>query len=216
MSASVLIHAHGEEAELEDAMWDALIDTIDDGRVRQVRILSDEKPVLYAEIVERWRSDDVFRAFFIGILADVPYRAYLWETPPITRMTSTRAFEFVLVDSSALARLIPDPVAFASHFEATDTGVEVVTFPNLGGDAILVAPIPQAPLGAYPHLAAFARTAPTEQQHTFWRTVGSTVADRLADRPLWLSTNGLGVAWLHARLDSRPKYYSFEPYLKNG
>ena len=216
MSASVLIHGHGEEAALEDEMWDAQIDTIDDGRVRQVRILSDEISVSYAEIVERWRSDDVFRAFFIGILADVPYRAYLWETPPITRMTSTRAFEFVLVDSPALARLNPDPVAFASHFEAADTGVEVVTFPNLGGDAILVAPIPQAPLGAYPHLAAFARTAPTEQQHTFWRTVGSTVADRLADRPLWLSTNGLGVAWLHARLDSRPKYYSFEPYLKNG
>ncbi len=197
-------------------MWDAQLDTMDSGRVRQVRILSGEKPVSYAEIVERWRSDGVFRAFFIGILADVPYRAYLWETPPITRMTSTRAFEFVLVDSSALARLNPDPAAFASHFEVADTGVAVVTFPNLGGDALLVAPIPQAPLGAYPHLAAFARTAPTEQQHAFWRTIGSTVVDRLADRPLWLNTNGLGVAWLHARLDSRPKYYSFEPYLKNG
>lgn len=197
-------------------MWNAQIDTMDGGRVRQVRILSGEKPVSYVEIVKRWRSDRVFRAFFIGILADAPYDAYLWETPPITRLTSTRAFEFVLVDSPALARLIPDPVAFASHFEATDTGVEVVVFPNLGGDAVLVAPIPQAPLGAYPHLAAFARTAPAEQQHAFWRIVGSTVADRLADRPLWLSTNGLGVAWLHARLDSRPKYYSFEPYLKNG
>ncbi len=27
---------------------------------------------------------------------------------------------------------------------------------------------------------------------------------------------GVGVAWLHARLDSRPKYYTFEPYLKNA
>jgi hypothetical protein len=216
MSANVLIHEHGEEAALEDTMWDALIDTMDSGRVRQVRILSGEKPVSYAEIVERWRSDGVFRAFFIGILAEIPYGAYLWETPPITRLTSTRVFEFVLVDSPALARLKPDPVAFASHFEATDSGVKVVIFPNLGGDALLVAPIPQAPLRAYPHLAAFARTAPTEQQHTFWRTIGSAVAHRLADCPLWLSTNGLGVAWLHARLDSRPKYYSFEPYLKNG
>ena len=216
MSANVLIHEHGEAATLEDAMWDAQIDTMDGGRVRQVRILSGEKPVSYAEIVERWRSDGDFRTFFIGILADAPYSAYLWETPPITRLTSTRAFEFVLVDSPALARLDPDPVAFASHFEANDTGVEVVIFTNLGGDALLVAPAPQAQHGAYPHLAAFARTAPTDQQHTFWRTVGSTIADRLGDRPLWLSTNGLGVAWLHARLDSRPKYYSFKPYLKNG
>ncbi len=197
-------------------MWDAQIDTMDGGRVRQVRTLCDGKQVSYGEVVERWQSDSVFRAFFIGVLADTPYGAYLWETPPITRLTSTRGFEFVLVDSPALARLIPDPEAFASHFEATETGAKVAVFPNLGGDAFLVAPTPQAPLIAYPHLAAFARTAPVEQQHAFWRTVGSTVADRLADRPLWVSTNGLGVAWLHARLDARPKYYTFEPYLMNA
>ena len=197
-------------------MWDAQIDTMDGGRVRQVRTLCDGKPVSYAEIIEWWQSDRVFRAFFIGILADTPYGAYLWETPSITRLTSTRAFEFVLVDSPALARLIPEPEAFVSHFEATETGAEVAVFPNLGGDAFLVAPTPQAPLIAYTHLAAFARTAPAEQQHAFWCTVGSTVADRHADRPLWLSTNGLGVAWLHARLDSRPKYYTFEPYLKSA
>ena len=193
-------------------MWVAQIDTMDGGRVRQVRTLCDGKPVSYGEIVERWQSDGVFREFFSGVLADAPYGAYLWETPPITRLTSTRAFEFVLVDSPALARLIPDPEAFAAHFDATETGAEVAVFPNLGGDALLVTPTPQAPLAAYPHLAAFARTAPVEQQHAFWRTVGSTVADRLADCPLWLSTNGLGVAWLHVRLDSRPKYYTFESY----
>ncbi len=127
-------------------MWGTQIDTLDGGRFRQVRILCDGKPVSYAEIVERWQSDGIFRELFIGILADAPYGAYLWETSPITRLTSTRAFEFVLVDSPDLARLIPDPDAFASHFEATDTGVEVAVFPNLGGDALLVTPTPQAPL----------------------------------------------------------------------
>ncbi len=88
-------------------MWDAQIDTLDGGRVRQVRILCDGEPVSYAEIIERWQSNGVFGTFFIGILADAPYGAYLWETPPITRLTSTRAFEFVLVDNPDLARLIP-------------------------------------------------------------------------------------------------------------
>jgi hypothetical protein len=82
--------------------------------------------------------------------------------------------------------------------------VEVVAFANLGGDAFLVAPTPRAEPATYTHLAAFARGAPTTQQHAF--------TERLSDRPLWLSTNGLGVAWLHARLDSRPKYYSYPPY----
>jgi hypothetical protein len=46
---------------------------MDGGRVRQVKVLCDGKPVLYGEVVERWQSDGVFRAFFFGILADAPY-----------------------------------------------------------------------------------------------------------------------------------------------
>lgn len=30
--------------------------------------------------------------------------------------------------------------------------------------------------------------------------------------PRWLSTSGLGVSYLHVRIDSRPKYYSFDEY----
>jgi hypothetical protein len=42
--------------------------------------------------------------------------------------------------------------------------------------------------------------------------VGDAVARRLSSAPLWLSTSGLGVAWLHVRLDERPKYYTHAPY----
>lgn len=35
---------------------------------------------------------------------------------------------------------------------------------------------------------------------------------RVGTRPVWLSTAGAGVAWLHVRLDDRPKYYSYRPY----
>lgn len=31
---------------------------------------------------------------------------------------------------------------------------------------------------------------------------------------VWLSTNGVSTAWLHVRLDSRPKYYHYLPYRK--
>ena len=30
--------------------------------------------------------------------------------------------------------------------------------------------------------------------------------------PTWLSTAGMGVSWLHVRLDSQPKYYGFAAY----
>ncbi len=192
--------------------WDPQIDIMDNGRARRVTIRRDGKPASYAEVIERWQCDGDFRDFFITLLAEAPYDAYLWETPPITLLSSTRSFEFVLVESPALARLSPDPAAFACHFEAVGAGIDVAAFSNLSGDALLLAPSPRVPLIAYPHLAAFARTAPTAQQHAFWRAVGTKVADSLTNRPLWLSTSGLGVVWLHVRRDSQPKYYTFQPY----
>jgi hypothetical protein len=45
-----------------------------------------------------------------------------------------------------------------------------------------------------------------------WRATAETLLDRISDTPTWLSTAGLGVIWLHLRLDSRPKYYSYRPY----
>jgi len=195
-------------------MWDARVDIVDGGCACRVRVLRDGTPLSYAGTLGCWQSDEAFRAFFNRTLADAPYQAYLWETPPITRKNSNQPFEFVIVDSPRLAGSAPDPQAFASHFAAAPPGDGVAVFPNLGGDALLIAPTPRAPDKSYPHLAAFVRSAPDEQQHAFWRSVGSTLADRLGRHPIWLSTNGLGVAWLHARLDSHPKYYTFEPYLK--
>jgi hypothetical protein len=39
---------------------------------------------------------------------------------------------------------------------------------------------------------------------------------RVSASPLWLSTAGMGVSWLHLRLDSRPKYYRHRSYAIAG
>jgi hypothetical protein len=192
-------------------MWETRVGVLNDGRVRRVALLRDGAAVSYAEVVDQWRTNEVFRTFFAALLAAPLYEAYFWETPPVTQATAARAFEFVLVDSPRLAALTPEPGAFAAHFTPSQAQA-VASFANLGGDAWLVAPAPQGPPAAYAHLAAFARQAPMSQQHALWQAVGAAVARRLSSAPLWLSTSGLGVAWLHVRLDERPKYYTYAPY----
>jgi hypothetical protein len=119
-------------------------------------------------------------------------------------------FEFVLVES-ALSQLRPDPSSFASHFSSSSSE-DVLTFPNLGGDAILVVPRPLSDHRCYTHLAQFLRDAPSSQVDALWRGAGLAMQDRISSTPIWLSTAGMGVSWLHLRLDSRPKYYRYEPY----
>ena len=160
----------------------------------------------YGAVLAGWRGDGGFRDAFSEALAAAPYTAFLWETPPITARTLGRPFECVAIDSPALAAMTPEPEAFAAHFG----GAAVADFANLGGDAHLVAPAPAG--GSYPHLAAFLRGAPSTQRQALWQRVGAAAAARLSERPLWISSCGLGVAWLHVRLDQRPKYYRYGPY----
>ncbi len=180
------------------------------GRVIKFAIEGDAAPVSYADAIRLWQRDSDFRAFFIDLLSDSPFAAFRWETPPVTMATADKPFEFVLLDAPEIA-LDPDPAAFAAYFDTAAPG-GVVEFPNLGGDAILVAPCPDDPPADFGHLAAFLRYAREPQQHLLWQLVGATMQRRISEQPVWLNTAGGGVAWLHVRLDDRPKYYGYAPY----
>ena len=191
-------------------MWTVRSEQQADGRVLKVGIDLGSSSVSYSEVLRLWQFDSDFRAFFITLLVDAPFAAFRWETPAITAETARRPFEFVLLDSPGLARR-PDPDSFAEHFPLAKT-VDVVTFSNLGRDAILVVPCPIAVPSAYGHLAAFVRGAPKLQQHALWALVGNMMEQRVGSAPVWLSTAGAGVSWLHVRLDDKPKYYGYAPY----
>jgi hypothetical protein len=170
----------------------------------------DSKPATFADVLCAWRNDRAFRSLYNAQVAEAPFKAFRWETPPVTTATLTRPFEFVLLDSPGMAQT-PDERAFAEHFRgAPEAGV--IEFPNLGGDAIMVVPCPRAALSAYRHLAVFVREAPEPQRHALWQLVGEAMARRVSSKPVWLSTAGAGVSWLHVRLDNLPKYYGFGPY----
>lgn len=201
-------------------MWQSQIEWLNDKRISKISIFLDNEPLRHWEVIQLWQQDQSFRLFWIDLLASASFTAYFWETPPITLSTVERAFEFVLVDSPRLAGVSPDPSDFEQYFESasgnrsTDSlgHRQIVTFSNLGNDAQLIVPCPIAQMSAYTHIAAFVREAPLSQQHQLWQTIGREIEQRLNQQPIWVSTSGLSVYWLHVRLDSFPKYYTYELY----
>jgi hypothetical protein len=169
-------------------------------------------PVSYRDVLRFWREDKGFRSFFVSLLTNASFPAFRWETPPVTTSTLTREFEFVLLDADRA----PDTQAFDQQFRAAGKDRGAIAFPNLGNDAVLVVPCPAGPTSAYVHLAAFVRQAPEARVHDLWRVVGESMERRLDAEPTWLSTAGMGVSWLHVRLDTWPKYYGFAPYGEAG
>src|SRR5215469_5574347 len=189
-------------------MWSTRTEKLSSGSI--VRVDHEHRPIRFADVLRRWQDDVVFREFFIALLADAPYSAFRWETPPITCGSADRPFEFAVLDSPELEAK-PDPDAFAEYFSSR-AGEDVISFPNLNHDAVLVVPRPLGQPIAYGHIAAFVRQAPEAQKHSLWRLVGNLMEHRLGTDPVWLSTAGAGVSWLHVRMDRRPKYYGHTPY----
>ena len=195
-------------------MWTAHSHKVDP-QTSRTAVSGDSGALSFGETVGLWRDSADFREYFTALISESPFDAFFWETPPVTDRTSGRPFEFVLVQAAPLSHLRPDPSPFMSRF-SSHPAEEILTFPNLGGDAILVVPAPLAEPSCYTHLARFLRDAPRSQVDAFWRSIGLAMQKRISSRPTWLSTAGLGVSWLHLRLDSRPKYYRHEPYKAKG
>lgn len=193
-------------------MFDAKIDELIDGRLFRYELTNDGRPIPYVQALDLLKGNEDFRRLLSSLLANAPLDAFRWETPPVSRDCEQRPFEFVLLSAARFATRRPDATAYKDHFTADDSQQGIVTFPNLSGDSTLIVPSPRTNEDAYGHLAAFVRRAPESQVDTLWRIIAATVENQIKEDPIWLSTAGGGVAWLHIRLDSRPKYYGYTPY----
>lgn len=176
--------------------------------VRKLALSDEHARLTHAQVIDALHTGKDFAGVFSRMIVATGFEAVFWEMPPLTVSRMEEPFECVITASAALARMASDFDAFREHFAAGD---EVATFTNLGGDARLVAPAPAAG-GDFRHLAAFCRTAAPALQREFFAQLARAVVAGLSERPLWVSTSGLGIGWLHARLDSRPKYYVHAPY----
>ena len=129
-----------------------------------------------------------------------------------------------------------------SNKHTNDNNTDFVTFSNLSGESRLISPcpiytsslitstnIPYKPTNDnvidFSHFSKFIYNAPNkdiirnlfitlkiEIEHILSSQSGHNSDPHNSDRRLWISTSGLGVSWLHIRLDSIPKYYNYKEY----
>ncbi len=190
-------------------MWTATTTQLASPRMVRTTIAGDQGTLTFADVMALWQTSEPFCDFFNHLMADSPDVAFRWEMPGLRTQTLSQEFEFVLLDSPGLDRDV-ERDAFGEHFTSDVDGV--VVFKNLSGDATLIVPNPTSTGDCYGHLAAFVRHAPLRQRRALWKAVGTALAKRVSNKPIWLSTAGAGVSWLHVRLDSHPKYYGYQPY----
>jgi Family of unknown function (DUF6940)/TIR domain len=195
----------------ESGRFGAVSESDTTGAILTYKLTEDSRTLSYRAVLNRWENDVEFTDFYLTLFEQAGFGSYVWETPSVSQQSSERDFEFALL-KQPIASLQPDRERYRQYFDAENSDAGVVVFDNLRGDTKLVVPSPLRSDANYSNLALFSREAPVAQQRALWRVVARTVNARLGDAPLWLSVAGGGIAWLHVRLDPRPKYYRHAPY----
>mmetsp|Transcript_16336 Transcript_16336/g.23719 ORF Transcript_16336/g.23719 Transcript_16336/m.23719 type:complete len:216 (-) Transcript_16336:5155-5802(-) len=187
--------------------------------------------------IQNWYIQRFIRWLLTSQHQKTGFKGVFFETKGVTCESSKREFfSFVVLKSPALARISrPDPDSFAEHFaraRRASPGLPpvAITFENLGRDALLISPMPLAERREYsgyfgsgrsPEYAhfPFLTSAPAPDVSELLRLMAASYLNRLitrGTRNVWLNTSGLGVSWLHVRLDSSPKYYQYRPFARIG
>lgn len=166
----------------------------------------------FAQVIQHWVNSSAFRDFYTSTLLQHGGNGCFWEHPRLNKETVDQAYECVISRTDTFSRLAAN---FNPFKNAVQAGKTISVFPNLTGVAQLIVP---APTGAGDFngrdLIAFLKTADEARCHKLWIVVGQQVTAAIAEGSSFqfLSTHGLGVLWLHIRLEQRPKYYHHRPY----
>lgn len=176
------------------------------------RILQNEQFLTYQEIFDLWEQDTSFVKFYVEALKAIGYTAFYWEHPALKTAYLKKQYECILQKSKPLEYLPINEKAFSDYI---NNEPEVEDFMNLGKNARLVVPTKKSEEAIYNHLGKFIRLAKEEQIFSVFNRVGKVIKSELEQREfIWLNTAGLGVIWLHIRMDMRPKYYKTDRYRK--
>jgi len=174
-----------------------------------VQIYADGNRLTHTEVHHLWVSSPTFALFYSRQLVEPGDNGFCWETPPVTKHNVGTPHEFVVIASDAHAGIRANPAPFSEHFRCTNQ--PVVAFQNLGRDGVMIAPVPDGKFDGG-SIGPFLRTATEDQIIALWCETGKQARHKLGKAPMWISTAGLGVNWLHVRIDSQPKYYRYNSY----
>lgn len=159
-----------------------------------------------ADLKHHLTSDPKFRKEIINILKTSKFQEYLFQCD---KLNPNKYFTFTLIDYPALLKVSQnntcDYNAFAEHFTNT---CKVCAFPNIGKNAILISPNyknnknTNTNITNYKTIASYFRSASDNDLNRLLKVIGENVYEGC-----YLSTHGMGVNYLHVRIEKTPKYY---------
>lgn len=132
-------------------------------------------------------------------------KPFLWRTSVINNKINKKYKEEFLEDIRLESHTRQDLLTYKEHFKKNNK--YAIAFPNLSKDTMLVVPQPRKGK-QFTNLYYFMKNASIVQQKELWKLVVKQIRKMLEKHEnIWVSSQGLGVDYIHIRICSFPKYY---------
>ena len=187
--------------------FEFVIENLENGFLK-VNIKEDGIWVSFDEVFGLLENDRDFRSQFINFLKSIELTAFNIECKPVNIENVNQAFEFIIINCPDLLKCTSDSSKFKAHFDEDEL---TAVFENLNGDAVLISPVDHGSED-FGHLSTFLSSASNDQLNDLLIALGEIAGANLGNENIYINTSGLGVPWLHFRIDDEPKYYQFETY----
>ena len=166
----------------------------------------------FREVFQKWQEEEAFIHFYQKSLLQFGFEAFFWEHPALTTELLEKDYECAVRKSKSLQKRMQDEAPFKEYLDQPQNYVEI---PNRKKDSLLIIPTHLGDTVNHTHFGKFIQTVPAPQLVQLFQKIGFLALERIhTETPLWLSTAGLGVSWLHIRFDQRPKYYKVQAFKK--
>lgn len=155
--------------------------------------------MLWGDVLQKWLKDEYPK------YPNHYTNRFFYETSPFESYYSP--YEERYITNTSLNKMRQSYDAFKQHIN-NSTDEYVTYFLNLSKKSMLIVPMPQSGK-IFTTLKDFMDNASDTQQKRFWNMVAvQAIEMKEKHGKVWISTHGLGVPYLHVRIDTFPKYYT--------
>lgn len=132
---------------------------------------------------------------------------FIWQTSVLDSKEQNPYREKIMIKNFVHAAEDRSPFNLQINKKTNSEELYAIGFWNLSKDAYLVIPKPRSGKN-FQSLFHFCKNASKLQLRKFWKRVVIEIRNMLKQYPtLYVNVQGSAVAYLHVRLDTKPKYY---------
>ena len=172
------------------------------------------KNLYWGDAIELFDDEDFVKSLVTIIntkTIENNYKSYFFECPKMNdALSKNKLFEFVLYDAkNNFENKKADPTFFEQYFLKEKNICNVKS--NSGN--ILLIPKLLTKNCTYLNLTNFLHYGDEQQIYELFKEIKNVTQKLLKEnKTFWLNTHGLGVFWLHIRIDFTPMYYHHKVY----